>query len=95
MSTRKNVGGRSGDYSVTDAIERMEEDDEYEEEKYHGHTCSQILYYFGIGRESNGKVTIDYTKILFVIAIIGILFYLVSLANGGQGTEPNPDVTTN
>lgn len=94
MSTRKNVGGRGGDYSVTDAIERMEED-EYEDEKYHDHTCSQILYYFGIGRESNGQVTIDYTKVLFVLAIIGILFYLVSLANRGQETEPDPDATTN
>lgn len=78
MSTRKNIGGNRGDYSVTSVIEAAEEDDEV---KYHSHTCSQILYYFGIARESNGKVSIDYTKILLVCAILGILFYLVSLTN--------------
>lgn len=95
MSTRKNIGKSRGDYSVTEAIESAEEDED-EEMKYHDHTCSQILYYFGIGRESNGKVSIDYTKILLVLAIIGALFYLVSLANKGtETTETHQDFIVN
>lgn len=85
--SRKNVGGSRGEYSVTDVIERAELGEEDDEVKYHNHTCSQILYYFGVMRESNGKVSVDYTKVFLVFTIVAALFYLVSLASKPETTE--------
>ena len=87
MLSRKNTGGNRGGYSVTDAIERAELGEEDEEVKYHNHTCSQVLYYFGVMKESNGKVSVDYTKVLLVFTIVAALFYLVSLASKTETTN--------